>query len=105
MQTFLRIVLPLSKAVLASIGLMFTVSYWNDYTNYQLYIVNENLNNFQMKLRTIMMASGLPHANFGASENTVRNAAIIIAILPFMVLYPTLQKYFVKGIIIGAVKE
>ena len=52
-----------------------------------------------------MMASGLPHANFGASENTVRNAAVIIAILPFMILYPFLQKYFVTGINIGAVKE
>ena len=105
MQTFLRIVLPLSKAALASIGLMFAVTYWNDYTNYQLYIVNENYYNFQMKLRTIMMASGLPHANFGASENTVRSAAVVIAILPFMLLYPFLQKYFVTGISVGSVKE
>jgi putative aldouronate transport system permease protein len=105
MQTFLRIVLPLSKAALASIGLMFAVLYWNDYTNYQIYIVNESFFNFQMKLRTIMMASGLPQANFGASENTVRNAAVIIALLPFMILYPILQKYFVTGVTVGAVKE
>lgn len=104
MQTFYKIVLPLSKAALASIGLMFAVAYWNDYTNYKLYITKETLYNFQMKLRSIMMGSDLPNANSGATENTVQNAAVIIAILPFMILYPFLQKYFVKGINIGAVK-
>ena len=97
---------PLSKAALASIGLMFAVSYWNDYTNYKLYITtDQSLYNFQMKLRSIIMGSDLPAANGGAAENTVTNAAVIVAILPFMILYPFLQKYFVKGINIGAVKE
>ncbi len=105
MQTFYKIALPLSKAALASIGLMFAVSYWNDYTNYKLYINKEQLYNFQMKLRSMMQGSDLPMATAGATENTVRNAAIIVAILPFMILYPFLQKYFVKGINIGAVKE
>ena len=105
MQTFYKIVLPLSKAALASIGLMFAVSYWNDYTNYKLYITKESMYNFQMKLRSIMMGSDLPSANGSATENTVQNAAVIVAILPFMILYPFLQKYFVKGINIGAVKE
>lgn len=105
MQTFLRIALPLSKAALASIGLMFAVAYWNDYTNYKLYITKSTLYNFQMKLRSMMMGSNLPTAMGGATENTVQNAAVIVAILPFMVLYPFLQKYFVKGINIGAVKE
>ena len=106
LQTFFYIVLPLSKAALASIGLMFAVSYWNDYTNYKLYITtDQSLYNFQMKLRSIIMGSDLPAANGGAAENTVTNAAVIVAILPFMILYPFLQKYFVKGINIGAVKE
>jgi len=105
MQTFIRIVLPLSKAALAAIGLMFAVAYWNDYTNYKLYITKELLYNFQMKLRSIMMGSDLPQANNGAVENTVQNAAVIVAILPFMILYPLLQKYFVTGINLGAVKE
>lgn len=105
MATFIKVVLPLSKAALASIGLMFAVAYWNDYTNYKLYITDSTLYNFQMKLRSIMMGSDLPQANGGATENTVKSAAIIIAILPFMVLYPFLQKYFVKGVNIGAVKE
>ena len=104
MATFIKVVLPLSKAALASIGLMFAVAYWNDYTSYKLYITDSSLYNFQMKLRSIMMGSDLPQANGGATENTVKSAAIIIAILPFMILYPFLQKYFVKGVNVGAVK-
>ena len=105
MQTFIRIVLPMSKAALASIGLMFAVTYWNDYTHYKLYITDSNLYNFQMKLRSIIMGSDLPQANGGATENTVKNAAIIVIIIPFMIVYPFLRKYFVKGVNIGAVKE
>ncbi len=105
MQTFIKIVLPMSKAALASIGLMYAVTYWNDYTNYKLYITDSNLYNFQMKLRSIIMGSDLPQATGGATENTVKNAAIIVVILPFMIAYPFLQKYFVKGVNIGAVKE
>lgn len=102
---FVKIVLPLSKAALASIGLMYAVSYWNDYTNYRLYIQNSNLYNFQMKLRSIMQGSDLPQALGLATENTVKSACIIVALIPFMILYPFCQKYFVKGINIGAVKE
>lgn len=100
-----KIVLPLSKAALASIGLMYAVGYWNDYTNYKLYITNLNLYNFQMKLRDLIMGSDLPSAVEGATENTVKNAAVIVAILPFMIIYPFCQKYFVQGVNIGAVKE
>ena len=100
-----KIVLPLSKAALASIGLMYAVGYWNDYTNYKLYITNSNLYNFQMKLRALIMGSDLPSAIEGATENTVKNASVIVAILPFMIIYPFCQKYFVQCVNIGAVKE
>lgn len=102
---FFKIVLPLSKAALAAIGLMFAVSYWNDYTNYKLYITNSDLYNFQMKLRSIILGSDLPMATGSATENTVKNAATMIVIIPFMILYPFCQKYFVTGVNIGAVKE
>lgn len=105
MGIFFKIVLPLSKAALTAIGLMYAVSYWNDYTNYKLYITNDNLYNFQMKLRSVIMGSDLPHAIGGATENTVKNAAVIVAILPFMIIYPFCQKYFIQGVNIGAVKE
>ena len=103
-QTFIRIVLPMSKAALASIGLMFAVTYWNDYTHYKLYINDSQLYNFQMKLRDMVMGSDLPVSSSLANENTIKNAAIIVAILPFMIAYPFLQKYFVKGLTVGAVK-
>lgn len=105
MRIFFTIVLPLSKAALTAIGLMFAVGYWNDYTNYKLYITNENLYNFQMKLRSLIMGSDLPTAIGGATENTVKNAAVIVAILPFMIIYPFCQQYFIQGVNIGAVKE
>lgn len=105
MQTFVKIALPMSKAALASIGLFYAVSYWNDYTHYKLYITNSNLYNFQMKLRGMVMGSELPNVSGNATENTLKNAAIIVVIIPFMVIYPFLQKYFVKGVNIGAVKE
>lgn len=105
MGIFVRIVLPLSKAALTSIGLMYAVSYWNNYTNYKLYITNPDLYNFQMKLRSIIMGSDLPSAVGSATENTVKNAAVMVAIIPFMIIYPFCQKYFVKGVNVGAVKE
>ncbi len=104
-QTFYKIVLPLSKAALASIGLMFAVAYWNDYTNFKLYITNADLYNFQMKLRSLILGSDLPTALGSATENTVKNAAVMVAIIPFMFIYPFCQKYFISGINIGAVKE
>ena len=102
---FFKIVLPLSKAALAAIGLMFAVHYWNDYTTYKIYIINSDLFNFQMKLRSVIMGSDLPQATGGATENTVKNAATIVAIIPFMILYPFAQKYFIEGINVGGVKE
>lgn len=103
--TFFRIVLPLSKAALASIGLMFAVTFWNDYTNFKLYISTQALYNFQMKLRTLIMDGDSPNTAESVSQSTLNNAAVIVAILPFMIIYPFAQKYFVKGVNVGAVKE
>jgi len=101
---FYKIVLPLSKAALASIGLMYAVQFWNDYTQFKIYITESKLFNFQVKLRNMVMDSDVP--NLGDIDaNTTKNAAVIIAILPFMILYPFCQKYFVQGVNVGAVKE
>ena len=105
MGIFFRIVLPLSKAALASIGLMFSVTVWNDYSTVQIYITDVDQVNFQYKLRTMIMDGDTPVTSYNVSQTTLFNAGIIVAILPFMVLYPFLQKYFVKGVNIGAVKE
>lgn len=105
MRIFFTIVLPLSKAALASIGLMFAVTVWNDYSSVKIYITDPTQINFQYKLRNMIMDGDTPTTSYHVSQNTLFNAGIISAILPFMVLYPFLQKYFVKGVNIGAVKE
>lgn len=105
MGIFFKIVLPLSKAALASIGLMFAVTVWNDYSTVQIYITDPNRVNFQYKLKTMIMDGDTPNTAYKVSQTTLFNAGIIAAILPFMILYPFLQKYFVKGVNIGAVKE
>lgn len=105
MGTFFKIVLPLSKAALASIGLMYGVAFWNEYTKFKLYISKQALYNFQMKLRTLIMDGDTPNTAESVSQSTLNNAAVIVAILPFMIIYPFAQKYFVKGVNVGAVKE
>ncbi len=105
MGIFFRIVIPLSKAALASIGLMFAVTVWNDYSTVKIYITDPQQVNFQYKLRNMIMDGDTPVTAYNVSQNTLFNAGIIAAILPFMALYPFLQKYFVKGVNIGAVKE
>ena len=104
MRNFFKIVLPLSKAALASIGLMFAVSFWNDYTNFKLYITKNKLFNFQIQLRNMVIDSDIP-VDDAVNQETIGNAATIIAILPFMIIYPFCQKYFVQGVNVGAVKE
>ena len=105
MGIFIRIVLPLSKAALASIGLMFAVTVWNDYSTVKIYITDPDQVNFQYKLRNMIMDGDTPTTAYAVSQSTLFNAGIVCAILPFMVAYPFLQKYFVKGVNIGAVKE
>ncbi len=105
MGIFFKIVLPLSKAALASIGLMFAVTVWNDYSTVQIYITEPSQTNFQYKLRNMIMDGDTPTTSYNVSQNTLYYAGIVAAILPFMLLYPFLQKYFVKGVNIGAVKE
>ncbi len=105
MGIFFKIVLPLSKAALASIGLMFAVGVWNDYTTVKIYITDPLQTNFQYKLRNIIMDGDTPNTGYIVSESTLYNAAIMSAIIPFMIIYPFCQKYFVKGVNIGAVKE
>ena len=104
MGIFFKIVLPLSKAAIASIGLMFMVTFWNDYTNFKIYINDNSLFNFQIKLRSLVMDNDMPDVG-GVYPNTVKNAATIVAILPFMIMYPFLQDYFVQGVNVCAVKE
>ena len=107
LSIFARIILPLAKPGLAAIGLFYAVMYWNEFFSYIIYINNYKLWNFQVILRDMVLESetALPSldANRIAPES-LKNAVIIVAIMPVGILYPFLQKYFVKGVNLGGIK-
>ena len=108
---FLRLVLPTSKAALATIGLYYAVAYWNSYMGARLYIRNPDLMPAQQLLQKMMdQFKEIGNAAGGLQEETnlvpasARNCAIIIVITPIMCVYPFIQKYFVKGVMVGSIK-
>ena len=105
---FARIFLPLSLPMLATIGLFFAVGNWNSWYNAMLFIPdNHNIWPLQMVLRTMItkVSSNIenPNAREGFSEGLTM-ASIFFTIVPMMCFYPFLQRYFVKGIVVGAIK-
>lgn len=108
---FFRLVLPTSKAALATIGLYYAVAYWNSYMGARLYIRNPDLMPAQQLLQKMMdQFKEIGNAAGGLQEETnlvpasARNCAIIIVITPIMCVYPFIQKYFVKGVMVGSIK-
>ena len=110
---FFKIVLPLSKPVLATIGLFIAVFYWNDFFSTILYISDKEKWQLQAFLRDIISNTAQVVKSSGGvgmgmqssvSEFTVRMASIIVATLPILVVYPFLQKHFAKGAMIGSIK-
>ncbi len=106
MQTFLRIVLPLSKPGLAAIGLFYTVFFWNQFFDYILYIQTKpQLHNFQVFLRSLVIETDTQGLEgFSFATQSLKNSAITVSIIPVLILYPFVQKHFVKGINLGGVK-
>ena len=109
---FFRIVLPLSMASIATLGLFFAVRYWNIYTDAILYITDSSKRTLQVLVKSLLVDSSTTGAgNLAAagSDNelpseTIRMATVVLAILPIMCVYPFLQRYFVKGALLGSVK-
>ncbi|MFD1430337.1 carbohydrate ABC transporter permease [Lacticaseibacillus mingshuiensis] len=109
---FARIVLPLSKAVLAVIGLWTAVGIWNQWFNALIYLQNENLQPLQLILRRILISNqqlagnttGQLAAELQQLSDMMKYASIVISTLPIMALYPFLQKYFNQGVMLGSVK-
>jgi putative aldouronate transport system permease protein len=106
-----RIILPVSKAILAVMTLYYAVDHWNDYMGPLLYLRNQELYPIQIVLRDILlsnsteaMGTGSADTGFSIGEN-IKYATIIISTLPIMLVYPFIQKYFVQGALIGAVKQ
>ena len=113
LQTFLKIVLPLSKAMVSVIMLYYAVSRWNNYTTALYYLpMKQNLYPLQMVLRQILIEA-LEIVKFEDPEladyyaklaNQMKYALIVVASVPLLILYPFLQKYFEKGVMLGSVK-
>ena len=116
MRYFLQIVLPISQALLGVMVLYFAVEQWNSYFNAMMYIYDQNKRPLQLVLRTILVEaitqSSMVNGSFD-QENAdemykiaqqIKFAVIVVSSLPVLILYPFLQKYFVKGVMIGSVK-
>ncbi|MDU2241375.1 MAG: carbohydrate ABC transporter permease [Paenibacillus sp.] len=113
LRYFAQIVLPLSKAIIAVLGLWIAVGYWNSYFNALIYLKNPDLHPLQLVLRNILITNQM-QSGMGTGEaaqialrlaNLMRYSVIIIATVPIMCVYPFLQKYFNQGVMIGAVKS
>lgn len=103
------VVLPLSKAALAVVGLFYAVAYWNSWFYASLYLESDHWP-LQQVLRTYVVAgSGLTDTTVGEgtvnAPQTVQMAVLVIATVPILLVYPFLQKYFTKGVLTGAVKS
>lgn len=107
-RTLIRVVLPLSKAVIAVVGLFYAVAYWNAYFNALLYLGDNDKWPLPMVLRTfVLQGQSLDTAAAGevvAPQQAVQMAVLVIAVVPILLVYPFLQRFFTKGVLTGAVK-
>jgi putative aldouronate transport system permease protein len=106
-----RIIVPLSTPVIAVMFLFYGVSHWNSWFSAMVYIRNRDLYPLQLILREILIANDTSTmtgaGSIGDFEQiglTIRYATVMVATVPILMIYPFLQKYFVKGIMIGAIK-
>ncbi len=116
LRILFSIVIPLSKALMATIALFTIVGFWNDYFNAMLYLESTSKMPIQIFLRKILINMEINEGNMqnndigklldmvNANPRTVKAAATIVTIIPIICVYPFLQKYFTKGMMLGAVK-
>lgn len=107
-----RIIVPLSMPVIAVMVLWYAVGHWNSYFSALIYLRDRELFPLQLVLREILISNSTDSMTTGAAATdrldigiTIKYATIIISTLPILCLYPFLQKYFVHGVLIGALKE
>lgn len=108
-QILFKIILPISRPVLAVLSLFYAVGYWNDYYNAMLFISSSNLMPFQVYLRNLVIQN-VAAAKIGvqagpSAYEQFKMAVIITGIVPVLVVYPFVQKFFTKGVLLGSVKE
>ena len=103
-----KIVLPLSLASLMTIGMFYAVGHWNSYFSAVLYLSKPEMYPLQIILRQVVLMNEIVE-NASSTENVmaegIKYATIVVAMLPMLCVYPFVQRYFVKGVMIGSVKE
>ncbi|MDT4763027.1 carbohydrate ABC transporter permease [Sphaerochaeta sp. PS] len=108
-QVLIRVILPLSKAIIMTIGLFYGVSFWNDFFHAMLYLNDNSLQPLPILLRNILMASGMNeyvevNAFGDAPIAAIKAASVFMSAIPMVIAYPFIQKYFTKGTLLGSVK-
>lgn len=114
-QYLMRVVLPLSKPIMAVIGLYYAVGHWNDFYTALIYLYKEDLMPLQSFLRDMLMSTKLTLNNLSGMDTatvelkthlaqTLKYSVIIVSTVPVLCIYPFIQKYFVKGVMVGSVK-
>ena len=112
-MTLIKIILPLSGPIIAVMALYYGVGHWNSYFSALLYINKEDIQPLQLYLRKVLTANNTQSLmEMGADEaaraamraETIKYAVIVVSSIPMLIIYPFVQKFFVKGVMIGAVK-
>lgn len=107
-QVFVKIALPLSKATLASLGLFFFIDHWNSWYNAMLYLDDPAKFPLQLFMRGILIEDELmdqdPSFTQDMTPTGVKNSLIVLSMIPVLIVYPVVQKYFVTGVMMGSVK-
>ncbi|NUT38146.1 MAG: carbohydrate ABC transporter permease [Hamadaea sp.] len=109
-QVLRRVVLPLSKAVLAVIGLFYAVTYWNSWFHASIYMSDAKFPIQQVLRMYVIQGAQLADPSAGdaavaSAPQTVRMAVVVIAVIPIILIYPFVQRFFVKGVLTGAIKS
>jgi putative aldouronate transport system permease protein len=112
LRTLFQIVLPLSMPIMATLGLFYAVHHWNTFFHAIMFITDKSLHPIQVVLRSMIQSSSvnaeLELQNQGMFETlppeTVKMAAVVVTILPIIIVYPFLQKHFMKGFLLGSIK-
>ncbi|HBI74528.1 MAG TPA: hypothetical protein DEG06_10625 [Lachnospiraceae bacterium] len=112
-QIFYKIILPLSKPVLAAVTMFYGIGNWNSYMDGVLYVNKSDMQLLQVYLRQLITAAGGKGAlgdlsNLGSAaaltEDTMKMTVIAVSVIPVLIVYPFLQKYYTKGVLVGSVK-
>lgn len=109
-QVLWHVVLPLSKPILLTIGLFYAVGHWNEFFNAILYLNDAKLQPLPVLLRNILLAANMNEyveydAFSSASVQAIKAASVFLTMLPMVIIYPWIQKYFTKGTLLGGVKS